>query len=138
MTAPYRVRLPILHDGDVVDAQDAAVRGFQHDLFKVLRGLDRALRPDHERLFALVQPSGPVVPVVRGDGFGEIGYAEAGRGHFCAVGQDFENADITAERIDIGDAGNGAQRRPDRPIEQSALLLKGQPVSLDREHEDIR
>ncbi len=50
------------------------------------------------------------------------------------VGYDFKGAHLATQAIHIRDAGNGAQLRPDHPVEQGAFFGQRQ-IALDGEHE---
>ena len=121
----------------VANPQDAAVEVLQNDLFEILRLLNRAFRSHDQGLFAVAEPPGAVVAIIGGDGVDQVGDAHSGRGEKPRVGRDLEGADETAERVDVGDARNGAQGGTDRPVEQGAPLFQRKAAALDGEHENI-
>ena len=92
---------------------------------------------DKGAVFTLVDAACPVIPAVCFDGASKpiMRYPAGCQGR--VVGHDLERADISAERVDVGDAGHCAQGRADGPIEQRPAFCKGQSWALDREHEHL-
>ena len=96
-----------------------------------------ALDTHKSAVFALIDASGAVIAAVRlnctpkqviGDAVGRKRIAERNY---------LESPDIAAKSVDIGDTGNGAQRRADHPIEQAAALGEGEIRTVDGEHEHL-
>ncbi len=120
---------------DVVDQDRHALAGVDHDGLDVFHRADAPLDPDQGAVLALVHPSGTVVPAVGFDGPAKHVVGNAARGKRIVARHDLEGADVTAERIDVRNAGDRPQRGADHPIQQSPALGERKLGTVDREHE---
>ena len=123
--------------GDVADPDRRPIARLDDDRADVVDGADAALDADKRAVLALVDAAGPVVAAVRRDRAPEGLGRDAAGGEGGADRHDLEGADIAAERIDVGHAGDRAQRRPDHPVEQGPALCERQVGAVDREHEHL-
>jgi hypothetical protein len=74
-----------------------------------------------------------VIAVARFNGRFQIFNGQPGCGERVAIGAHFKGFNIAAQRVDIGNAGHGAQHGPDRPIERAAFFGKALRA-FHREH----
>jgi hypothetical protein len=79
-----------------------------HDAFEVGRSLDAAFGPHEQRFLALVDAPRSVVAVVGADRGFERERVHAARRHAHRVRNHFETARVTAEHVDVGNAGHRA------------------------------
>jgi hypothetical protein len=121
---------------DIGNSHDVAILGLQNNGFYVVDRTNGPFGPHQQRFFAIGQAAGAVVAVI-GFQYGlQILQRQTAGGQALRVGHDFKGADFAAQTIHIGDAGNGAQLRPDHPVEQAAFFRQRQ-IALDGEHEHL-
>jgi len=123
--------------GDVAHSGRRPVVSVDDDRADVVDGANAALDAYERAVLALVDAAGALVAAVRRDRAPERFGRDAAGCEGCVDGHDFEGADIAAERIDIGHARHGAQRRPDHPVQQRPALGERQVGAVDREHEHL-
>ncbi len=108
-----------------------------HDGAHVLLGLDAALAAHQQGLLAFHQAARAVVAVILRQRLLQVLQAHALGVQAGGVGDHLEAARQSAEGVDVGDAGHGAQRRTDHPIEQGAPFHEREVAALDGEHEHL-
>ena len=124
--------------GQVSHAQRHAVARRHHNAAQVVQGGDRTFRAHDQCIVAIAQTAGPVVAVVALHRAGHVPEMQPRRRQPGTVRRHQEGAYLAAQCIEIGDAGNRAQRRADGPVQQRAPLGQAQAAALDGEHEHVR
>ena len=94
-------------------------------------------RADDEGFLADRDPAGAVVAVVRFQGVLQVGGRDLQGQHRVGPRGDAVGLDLAAQRVDVGDAGQGAQARTDHPVQQRPTFLQREVAAFDREHEHI-
>ena len=125
---------PDLDLGQVSQPNRRSILHGDHDGTQILQAGDAAFAADQQHFVALAKPACAIVAVVRLNRVFHLRDRHTTGGHAHGIGDDFVSSDDTTQCVDIGNAGNGAQRGPDDPVEQAAPFCKGQCVALDGEH----
>ncbi len=99
--------------------------------------MDATLRAYQQRFLAFADASRAVVAVVGGKRILEHLGGDAARRHGCRRRNHFENPDIAAEHIDIGNPGQAAQTRPYCPVDQAADFLHAERGGFHGEHQHL-
>ena len=107
------------------------------DRAQIVLRLDAALGAHQQDLVAFTQPAGAVVAVVGLDGGLDLCRRQAHRGQLHGIGQDLEAAHLATQGVHIGHADDGAQGRPDHPVQHAATFFQRQSFALDGEHEHL-
>jgi hypothetical protein len=111
--------------------------GGHDDGADVVLGVDAALGADQQRLLAVADAAGAVVPVVLRQRLGQHRRGDAARRHRRRVRRDLVGADEAAEVVHVGDAGQAAEPRADGPIEDGPPLHRREVAALDGEHQHL-
>ena len=101
--------MPGAHRRDVADTHDAAILRPHHDRGEIVERADRADRTHDQRFVADLEPARAVVAIARLDRRAQILDAQPRRRQRAIVGAHLEGFGKAAERVDISNAGNGAQ-----------------------------
>ena len=123
--------------GDIADPDRIVARTGNDDVAHVLQIFDAAFGAYQQRFVAVAQASGAVVAVV---GFQRLLQLEHGKpacGECSVIRHDFKAARQTAQRIDVGHAGQGAQRGTYRPVQNRATLFQRDALAFHGEHEHL-
>ena len=121
---------------DIGNSHHVAILGLQNNGFYVVDRTNGPFGPHQQGFFAIGQAAGAVIAVI-GFQYGlQILQRQTASGQALRIGHDFKGTDLAAQTIHIGDAGNGAQLRPDHPVEQAAFFRQRQ-IALDGEHEHL-
>ena len=107
----------------LAEPNDAVAAADNDQLLKILDRPDRPHRTHDQGFLAAFQAPGAIVAIAAFDRRLDIGDGEPCRRKRNGIGPDLEGPDKAAQRVHVSDAGNGAQRRTDGPVEQFALLL---------------
>ena len=129
--------MPIADAGHVADAHGDGVALGDDDGADVVERLGAALDAHQQGLFAVREPAGAVVAIVGLQRLAQRRQADAARTQGRVVGDHLEHAHEAAEGVDVGHAGQAAQRRADHPVEQAAPLGLVELAAFDREHEHL-
>ena len=129
---------PNANSGDVAQTQDASVDCFENDLREIVWRRNGALASNDEGLLAFRNTTCTVVAIVVLDCADDIGDPETCGRELRPIGNHFEGSYEATQGIHVRDAGNGAQCRPDGPIEQAAAFLKREVAAFNCEHENVR
>ena len=100
--------------------------------------MDRAFGAHDQRVFACIQAARTVIAVVAADRRDDIREAEARSGKPCAIRHHSKALGFAAQHVDIGNAGQRAQGRAQRPVQQGAALAQREATAFDGEHEHVR
>jgi hypothetical protein len=121
----------------VADADRDAVAGVDNDGPDVVDSADAALDPHQRAILALVDAARAVIAAVGLDGAAKQIVGNAARGQRIVARHDLEGAHVAAEGVDVGDAGNGAERGTYHPVQQGPSLRQRQLGTVDGEHEHL-
>ena len=99
--------------------------------------MDRAFSAHDQRVLARIQAACAVVAVVTTDRRDDVREAEARSGKPRAVRHHGKALGFAAQHVDIGNAGQRAQGRAQRPVQQGAPLAQREAAAFDGEHEHV-
>ena len=100
--------------------------------------MDRTFGPHDQRVFACIQAARTVIAVVAADRRDDVREAEARSGKPSAIWHHGKALGFAAQHVDIGNTGQCAQGRAQRPVQQGATLAQREATAFDGEHEHVR
>ena len=101
---------------------------------QIIERFDTPFHPHQQAFLAFAQAPGTVIAVIALQGPAQIVEIQSSRLQGSQIGNHLETAHVAPQRIHIGNTGQGAQLRPDDPVEQAAFLRQRQ-LALDSKHQ---